>query len=595
MPGSRWARWSTSCSCSHSSTRACRSSMSASTSPRWSGPPSTRPARPTRGGRSPSTRRARSSSLAPGGACARSSTTCSRTRAFTPRPGRPSTSGSRPRTSWSCSRSPTRAPAYRPKTPNGSLSASIAPTAREREASAASASACRSSARWSKPTAARSATAPAREAARSSASSSRWRRPPSEAPSAARPGNFQLRSSGPPASFQAATPQSPDASTNTPTRRGHGAARCGHLAHRVRLVVERRQVARRGPGASGRPGAQVRAVHQGQGSARLPRPRRPGQLHRRRPRAAGQPEAPGRDAGLPRSCSGRRARAERRDSGLRQAGAEVRPVRPGQRRARLPGPGPRRNVPRRRPRAAGRSEAPGRDADLPIQAAGRRPSRAMRRTLLAIAAAAVVLGGAAVGLALTRGSRGKDAGADPVLPPATASVTRTTLVETKTVAGTLGYGDPIPIGAAEKGTITWIAPVGSTVKRGAPLFKVDQRPVVHLYGSLPLYRALRPGTTGADVRQLERNLAALGLAAFTVDDTYDWATAAAVRRWQAKLGLPITGAVEPGQAIFTPGPIRIAAHAARVGDAIGSGSVPSYNGTARRVGAKLEGGDPALA
>ena len=219
----------------------------------------------------------------------------------------------------------------------------------------------------------------------------------------------------------------------------------------------------------------------------------------------------------------------------------------------------------------------------------------MRRTLLAIGAAAVVLAGAAVGVALTRGSGGTDAGANPALPPATASVTRTTLVETKTVAGTLGYGDAVPISAAETGTITWIAPVGSTVKRGEPLFKVDQRPVVHLYGSLPLYRALRPGTTGADVRQLERNLVALGFAAFTVDDTYDWATAAAVRRWQAKLGLPLTGAVEPGQAIFTPGPIRIAARAARVGDAIGGSSVLSYTGTARRVSAKLEVADQALA
>jgi peptidoglycan hydrolase-like protein with peptidoglycan-binding domain len=225
----------------------------------------------------------------------------------------------------------------------------------------------------------------------------------------------------------------------------------------------------------------------------------------------------------------------------------------------------------------------------------------MRRTLLITGAAVVILGGVVAGLVLTRDSGGKEPAANPGLPPATAKVIRTTLVETKTVSGTLGYGEPVPIRAAERGTITWIAPVGSTVGRGEPLFKVDERPVVALYGSLPLYRPLRVGTKGRDVRQLERNLASLGYTGFPVDDTYNAATAEAVRTWQARLGLPATGTVEVGQAVFTPGPVRIAAQTARIGDMIGGESgeggapVLSYTGTARQVTVELDVADQALA
>jgi peptidoglycan hydrolase-like protein with peptidoglycan-binding domain len=223
-----------------------------------------------------------------------------------------------------------------------------------------------------------------------------------------------------------------------------------------------------------------------------------------------------------------------------------------------------------------------------------------RRKLLITAAAVVILGGAVAGLVLAWGSTGKEP-ANPALPPATAKVTRTTLVETKTVSGTLGYGDPAPIGAAGTGTLTWIAPVGSTVKRGEPLFKVDERPVVALYGSLPLYRTLRAGREGADVQQLEQNLAALGRTGFTVDDAYTAATADAVRAWQADLDLPETGTLEPGQVVFTRRAVRIAERTARVGDTIGGrsaeggASVLSYTGTTRRVTVELEVADRALA
>ena len=224
----------------------------------------------------------------------------------------------------------------------------------------------------------------------------------------------------------------------------------------------------------------------------------------------------------------------------------------------------------------------------------------MRQRTLAIAAAVgvLVVGGVAARAVVSCGSAAKST-TQAKRPPATAEVTRTTLVETKTVTGTLGYGDPVPLGAAGEGMLTWIAARGSTVNRGEPLFKIDQRPVVSLYGSVPLYRALRVGVTGSDVRQLEANLSGLGYTGFTVDNTFTAGTAKAVRDWQSRLGRPMSGAVEPGQVVFTPGPVRIAAQEARVGQVVGraegGATVLSYTGTTRLVSVGLEVADQALA
>lgn len=223
----------------------------------------------------------------------------------------------------------------------------------------------------------------------------------------------------------------------------------------------------------------------------------------------------------------------------------------------------------------------------------------IKRKLLIIGAAGVIiLGGVVVGsVLLAPGPAAGQRTANPALPPATAPVTRTTLVETRTVGGTLGYGDPVPVRANGAGTLTWIAPVGATVARGEPLFKVDERPVVALYGSVPLYRTLTNRVEGADVRQLQENLAELGYTGFAIDGIYTSATAAAVRAWQADLGLPQTGIIEPGQVVFTPGVVRVAEHTAHVGDLLSGGGAPvlSHTGTTRLVTVDLRVADQALA
>ena len=91
---------------------------------------------------------------------------------------------------------------------------------------------------------------------------------------------------------------------------------------------------------------------------------------------------------------------------------------------------------------------------------------------------------------------------------------------------------------------------GAVVGRGGTLFAVDGRSVRLLYGATPLWRRLGPGVSdGEDVRQLERNLVALGHDpnGMDVDDDFDSDTAAAVRDWQEAIGVAETRAVEPGR------------------------------------------------
>lgn len=213
-------------------------------------------------------------------------------------------------------------------------------------------------------------------------------------------------------------------------------------------------------------------------------------------------------------------------------------------------------------------------------------------------AAVVFLGGTIIGSGrLTAEPAAGQPAVNPALPPAAAPITRTTLAESRTEAGTLGYGNPVAVRAWGTGTLTWIAAEGSTVARGEPLFKIDEEPIVALYGAVPMYRTLSNFIEGTDVRQLQENLLELGYAGFAVDGRYTQATATAVLAWQADLGLAQTGMVEPAQVVFTPGPVRIAEQMVQVGDLLG-GDTPlilNYTGSTRIVTVALNIVEQALA
>jgi peptidoglycan hydrolase-like protein with peptidoglycan-binding domain len=82
-----------------------------------------------------------------------------------------------------------------------------------------------------------------------------------------------------------------------------------------------------------------------------------------------------------------------------------------------------------------------------------------------------------------------------------------------------------------KAVVTGQVPkVGSRITEGKPLLEVTGRPVIALAGELPMYRALRPGMQGPDVKQLEQTLHRLGYDTGVVDEKYDARTSSAVAK-----------------------------------------------------------------
>jgi len=263
-----------------------------------------------------------------------------------------------------------------------------------------------------------------------------------------------------------------------------------------------------------------------------------------------------------------------------------------------------------------------------------------RRTALIACAVAVVAAVAVVG-ALGLGGGTEEGPSAPPRAGSVVPVTRATLTERTDVDGQLGFGTEIPLPVKATGTVTWLPQQGATEERGDTLLRVDDRPVVLLYGSMPMYRDLglvaaestttteTPATetgsepaaesaapspsattgtgtgtgtgssapaplTGMDVLQFETNLAALGYTGFTVDEKFTDKTAQAVKRWQKSLGLAETGTVGVGDVIYSAGKVRIGQPGARLGAAVGENTL-TYTGTARKVVVNASASDAAWA
>jgi peptidoglycan hydrolase-like protein with peptidoglycan-binding domain len=217
--------------------------------------------------------------------------------------------------------------------------------------------------------------------------------------------------------------------------------------------------------------------------------------------------------------------------------------------------------------------------------------RLRRRSV--VTAVVVAAAGGVVGAAGGYRFRGRVTAEPGRAGPRTVEVTVEDLVDFEDLKGDLGFGAAVPlryVKAESAGTpdeagqllVTWLAPVGSTVDRGQAVFRIDDRPVPLLFGPLPVFRRLAVGVRGADVRQLKDNLRTMRLGGGRADETFTGATAAAVRRWQRRLGLAETGVIEPGRVVCAAGAIRVAAHTARVGDPA-DGEVLRYTGTTRSV------------
>lgn len=210
-------------------------------------------------------------------------------------------------------------------------------------------------------------------------------------------------------------------------------------------------------------------------------------------------------------------------------------------------------------------------------------------TRVGIPTAAVIGLGAGAGLVATGGSDAS--AADPSATSASATVATRDLLDRETFSGTLGYGDARTVINHAQGTVTGAATEGAVRRRGQVLYRVDEQPVVLMYGSTPAYRPMGVGDEGRDVRQLEANLAALGHddGGMTVDEVFDADTAEAVRDWQADLGVDATGRVELGQIVFLDGPRRVASVTATKGAGARPGqSAMETTSTRRTVTVELD-------
>jgi peptidoglycan hydrolase-like protein with peptidoglycan-binding domain len=205
-----------------------------------------------------------------------------------------------------------------------------------------------------------------------------------------------------------------------------------------------------------------------------------------------------------------------------------------------------------------------------------------------IAAGGMVAAGAlaAGGVLIAGGGSGHAA---PPAPAAsgttTAAVERRDLVDRENISGTLGYADSGSLAAAVAGVLTRLPDPGTVIARGHSLYDIDNKPAAFLfYGQLPAWRDFTPGMTdGEDVRQLERNLRALGYDPGVVDDDWDSDTTAAVKDFQADRDLTKTGTLTRASAVFRDGATRIAEAKGAVGDQTSPGRPLADLSSTRRV------------
>jgi hypothetical protein len=199
-----------------------------------------------------------------------------------------------------------------------------------------------------------------------------------------------------------------------------------------------------------------------------------------------------------------------------------------------------------------------------------------RRTWALIAAAVLVVAAATTGVAVMSGGgqatpAARDTGAN------TAKVEQGDLSAMVSQFGTLTYrarpdGSPYSVINQARGTYTELPENGDQVGCGGVLYRVDDRPVVLLCGTVPAYRDLRKGVAGRDVRQLNRNLHQLGYRADSGDNHFTGTTEKAVKLLQRAKGQRVTGALAVGAAAFLPEPVRIANVTGEVGGAARPGA-----------------------
>jgi hypothetical protein len=154
-------------------------------------------------------------------------------------------------------------------------------------------------------------------------------------------------------------------------------------------------------------------------------------------------------------------------------------------------------------------------------------------------------------------------------PKSLQTVVRQDLSSQTEVSAILGYADSYSVVNQAQGTVTSLPVVGQVTTQGQVLYEVSGAPVVLLYGSIPAYRTLSEGMTGADVEELNSDLVALGYASSadlspTSDDFAYW-TEVGVEKLQKTVGVTQSGTLSLGQVVFEPSAVRVTSLSATLG------------------------------
>jgi hypothetical protein len=186
--------------------------------------------------------------------------------------------------------------------------------------------------------------------------------------------------------------------------------------------------------------------------------------------------------------------------------------------------------------------------------------------VVVVVIAAGVIVAAAAGVFKGSGSAGPGA-AGSAYRTAVATVKRETLTSQSSLSGTLADSGSYTVVNQATGTITTLPAVGKTIRRGRVLYQVSGTPVVLLYGNTPDYRDMSAGLTGADVREFNKAMIALGyttradvLAAGLGMGYFSAATTTAWEDYQTAPGVTVPSAtVTLGQVVFLPTAVKISA------------------------------------
>jgi len=197
-----------------------------------------------------------------------------------------------------------------------------------------------------------------------------------------------------------------------------------------------------------------------------------------------------------------------------------------------------------------------------------------RKTWVLAAATVLVAVLTVAGVAVTSAAKPASAAAPQEPQVSSALVQRRTLSATVPQNGTLTYqaqadGSPYAVINQARGTYTGLPTLGQVIHQGHTLYRIDDAPVVLLYGQTPAYRTLSTGASGPDVAELNRDLVALGYVPRAklspTSTSFGSTTATAVEKLQAALGVAQTGNLALGQAVFEPTAVRVTSVSAQLG------------------------------